>query len=233
MRKIKHTRYKDKETDQRSPVSATAFNVNEQATRHSLTLLQRYVGNAALQQIFLKRNDFNSSEYMCSNAESEMHVTPEQVVITNRGTGVTSQAIQVLKEIVSSIGERSATITSGKRTANEQAVVMYNNLVNQGVEKQKKLYGRFGDLVIDVYVTANESVPSKNADEIITEMTDKINELGPGKVSKHCQDNNVIDVAPSSIVNDKMFAASAKCHKKVTKYLGPSSSDPAHHLEIA
>ena len=233
MRNIKHHKYKDKETVQSTPVSVPGFTVNAQATRHSLTLLQRYVGNAALQQILLKRNDINSSESICSNAQNEISITPEQVVITNNGTGVTSQAIQVLKEIVSSIGEKSATITSGKRTASEQAVVMYNNLVNQGVEKQKKLYGRFGDLVIDVYVSANKSVPSKNAGEIISEMIDKINELGPGKVSKHCRDNNVIDVAPSSIANDKMFAASARRHKQVTKYLGPSSSDPAHHLEIA
>ena len=162
-------------------------------------------------------------------------VTPDQVVVTNNGQGVTANAIQVLKEIVASIGETSATITSGRRTPSEQAAAMYSNLESTGVAAQKALYGSNGDKVIDVYVAGKAAPPPKNAATIKQEMTAKIDELGPSTVSRHCSNNSVIDVAPSSITNDSQFATKAQAHAQVTKYLGPSTtpSDPAHHLEIA
>ncbi|MGD8590011.1 MAG: DUF4157 domain-containing protein [Chromatiales bacterium] len=161
-------------------------------------------------------------------------VTPDQVTVTNNGTGVTADAIQVLQEIVASIGETSATITSGRRTPAEQAAAMYTNLENTSVEAQKELYGSSGDKVIDVYVAGKAATPAKDAATIKQEMTDKINELGPSNVSRHCSENSVIDVAPSSITDDEQFQTKAEAHARVTKYLGPATtpSDPAHHLEI-
>src|SRR5207247_654477 len=117
--------------------------------------------------------------------------------VTNNGTGVSALAIQVLKEIVASVGETSATITSGKRTPAEQAAAMYTNLEGTSVAAQKALYGPNGDLVIDVYVAGKAATPAKDAATIKSEMTAKINELGPSNVSKHCSDTDVIDVAPS------------------------------------
>lgn len=173
----------------------------------------------------------NDGEVQRAPAEA---VTPDQVTVTNNGTGVTADAIQVLKEIVAAIGETSATITSGRRTPAEQAAAMYTNLENTSVAAQKELYGSNGDKVIDVYVAGKAATPAKDATTIKQEMTDKINELGPSKVSRHCSENSVIDVAPSSITSDAQFQTKAEAHARVTKYLGPATtpSDPAHHLEI-
>lgn len=159
---------------------------------------------------------------------------PDQVTVTNNGTGVTNDAIEVLKEIVAAIGETSATITSGRRTPSEQAAAMYANLESTSVTVQKDLYGASGDKVIDVYVAGKAATPAKEAATIRQEMTEKIKELGPSKVSRHCSENSVIDVAPSSITNDAQFQKKALAHTRVTKYLGPGTtpSDPAHHLEI-
>jgi hypothetical protein len=168
-------------------------------------------------------------------ATATARVTPDQVTVTNNGTGVTADAIQVLKEIVAAIGETSAEITSGRRTPAEQAAAMYTNLESKGVAVQRRLYGRYGDQVIDVYETGKRATPAKDATTIKQEMTDKIIELGPSNVSNHCSNNSVIDVAPSSIRSDGQFQIRAQAHARVTKYLGPNTtpSDPAHHLEIS
>ena len=185
----------------------------------------------------LQQNDRTvQRETVDPNATTVMQsaVTSDQVNVTNNGTGVTADAIQVLKEIVAAIGETSATITSGRRTPSEQATAMYNNLESTSIEEQKNLYGPSGDKVIDVYKAGKVATPAKDTTTIQKEMTDKINELGPSKVSLHCSNNSVIDVAPSSIKNDSQFQSEAEAHTRVTKYLGPATTpkDPAHHLEI-
>ena len=79
-----------------------------------------------------------------------------------------------------------------------------------------------GDKVIDVYVAGKPATPTKNATTIKQEMTDKMSELGPSNVSRHCSNNSVIDVAPSSITDDAQLQGEAEAHKRVTKYLGPA-----------
>lgn len=207
----------------RTPLVLQRVLANPQvATPAHVLQLQRQYGNRVVNQLLggLVQRD------------AATVVTPDQVTITNNGTGVTAEAITVLKEIVAAIGETSATITSGRRTPAEQAAAMYTNLENTGVDAQKALYGANGDKVIDVYVAGKAA--TKDAETIKQEMTAKINEIGPSKVSKHCSENSVIDVAPSSITDDTNFQTQAEANARVTKYLGPNTtpSDPAHHLEI-
>jgi hypothetical protein len=163
----------------------------------------------------------------------ENTVSPADVTVTNNATGVSDHALQVLKEIVSGIKETSATITSGTRTPAEQAQAMYDNCHGLGATSQYALYGSFGDQVVAVY---EEGVAAELGEAVIVQnMTDKINELGPSNVSKHCSaDHQVIDVAPSSIQDDDAFQTGAEGHASVSRYLGPNTtpSDPAHHLEI-
>jgi hypothetical protein len=164
---------------------------------------------------------------------AENTVSPDDVTVTNEATGVSDHAIQVLKEIVSGIGETSATISSGTRTPAEQAQAMYDNCAALGAASQYALYGGYGDQVVAVY---EEGVADElGAATIVQNMTDKINELGPSNVSKHCSaDHQVIDVRPSSIQDDAGFQTEAEGHASVSRYLGPNTtpSDPAHHLEI-
>jgi peptidoglycan hydrolase-like protein with peptidoglycan-binding domain len=145
---------------------------------------------------------------------------------------VSEYTLSVLKDILRKAGEKSATITSTTRTPHKQATVMYDNIKKHGVRSQKRLYGRYGDQVIDVYIEKKKKKQSR--DEIIRAMENKIKELGPRNVSKHCGDFKslqVIDVSQYSIKNRGMFEEAVRKDRRVKKFI-PPPTDPAYHLEI-
>jgi hypothetical protein len=148
---------------------------------------------------------------------------------------VSNHSKKILEDILTDAGLGSCRITSTSRTPADQARVMFNNLMEFGVKAQKKLYGSFGDAVIDVFV--QERLKGNSPDEIKKAMEKKIIALGPSRVSRHCSDPkilNVIDVAPGSIANKKAFETAVRQavkDKKVKKFLMPPD-DPAYHLEI-
>ncbi len=141
----------------------------------------------------------------------------------------------VLKGIMSNVGIGSATISSTVRTPASQAQEMYRNIEETGTRAQKKLYGKYGDQVIDAYVSAKQAGMSR--EQTLQAMENKINELGPSNVSPHLADPtrlNVVDIAPSSIPPNKRAAFEQALRKdpNVSKFLGPSNNDPAFHVEI-
>lgn len=148
---------------------------------------------------------------------------------------VSEHSRTVLKGILTAAGLGSCRITSTSRTPEDQARVMYNNIVDHGVAAQKSLYAAAGDQVIDAYVLARNQ--GKSQSQIRTAMKNKIVAVGPGRVSRHCADPavlNVIDVAPSSIADKAAFEAAvnqAVQSGRVSKFLMPPQ-DPAYHLEI-
>lgn len=164
--------------------------------------------------------------------------TAEEYIINFASTADAGKVSDASKKIIKSIMKESGifnvTITSTARTAYEQALVMYNNIVGTSVEDQKKLYGSSGDKIIDVYVSAKNNGKEKST--TISLMKAKIIELGAGKVSRHCADIdklNVVDIAPSSIPADKKsaFEDAIKKESGVSKYIFPPT-DPAYHIEI-
>lgn len=93
-------------------------------------------------------------------------------------------------------------ITSAYRTPEEQAQAMLANIKRTGVAKQKKIYGSYGDQVIDVYNR------NRNDSENLSAMIAKIYELGPFNVSHHCGDFsqiNVFDVSEGKLSNRSLF----------------------------
>jgi len=145
---------------------------------------------------------------------------------------VTPFSTTVLKQILRAAGLKRAVVSSTSRPPAEQARVMYNNIVAKGVAAQKKLYRPPGVLVIDVYVASKAA--GKSPEQIKADMTVKIIEVGPTKVSRHAADPrvlNVFDVAPSSIANRVAFEQAVRADARVTKFLVPPS-DPGYHLEI-
>ena len=141
---------------------------------------------------------------------------------TNANQAVVSSRSQtIIKDILTDAGLDSCRITSTSRTPADQARVMFNNIVEHAV--------------IDAFVLARKQ--GKSSDQIKQAMTDKINALGPGHVSRHCADPavlNVVDIAPSSIAKKSAFEAAVKRavqHGSVSKFLMPPQ-DPAYHLEI-
>lgn len=150
-----------------------------------------------------------------------------------RSADVTPYSLRVLEEILKGAGQTRALISSTSRTPADQARVMFNNLEKHGVEAQKKLYAAPGDKVIDVYVRSKAA--GNTSERIKLDMETKIKDLGPTNVSKHTADPkvlNVFDVAPSSLKDRRAFETAVKSDTRVKKFLTPSDSDPAYHLEI-
>lgn len=131
-------------------------------------------------------------------------------------------------------GVDSCEVTSVVRDPYDQARVMYENLIGtgtgQGIAAQLLLYKVPGQAVIHVW-DVNQAKPR---DVVIGMMAEKIRQLGPENVSKHCSTTHwVWDVGPSSIPSEKhaAYVAAAVAHPKVTKFLQPPQ-DPAYHMEI-
>lgn len=149
-----------------------------------------------------------------------------------RKENVTNFSLKVLEDILQAAGLTTATISSTARTPADQARVMFDNIVSQGVAAQKKLYAAAGDSVIDEYVKAKAA--KKTPIEIKAAMEAKIIAIGPTKVSHHAADPNVLcvfDVAPSSIDKKAAFEKAVQADKRVKKFLKPPL-DPGYHLEI-
>ena len=145
---------------------------------------------------------------------------------------VTPYSLRVLKEIVRTAGLRECLVSSTSRNPHDQARVMFANLEKYGAEHQKRLYGRGGDLVIDVY--SEEKAAGSSSTEIRAAMERKIVAIGPTKVSRHASDPrvlNVFDVAPSSIRDRPAFEDAVRADPRVEYFLAPPR-DPGYHLEI-
>lgn len=150
--------------------------------------------------------------------------------ITVIGKVLPAPALKVLKEVLKSAGISSAHVTSVSRTPAEQARVMYDNCLSKGVAFNKEMYAAAGEKVVDVFAD-NKAKPR---DTVIALMLAKINEIGPGKVSKHISDTHfTFDVDPNSMPagKRKAFLEALNAHKAVSKVI-PPPIDPAFHIEI-
>jgi len=154
---------------------------------------------------------------------------------TRDSTKVSVYSKKVINEILKKAGISQITVTSTTRTAQDQARIMYGNIERHGVSHQKKLYGPYGDKVIDTYSALKSA--GNNKAGIVNGMSAKVTKLGLGNVSRHAGDPkkiNVIDIAPSSInlALRKKFEAEVVKDSRVSKFFKPPS-DPAYHIEIA
>ena len=147
---------------------------------------------------------------------------------TLHGLPLDEPAAEILRRILTESGHSSAKITSVQRTPADQARIMYENIAAHGVAAQKNLYAEPGREVIDVFA----SMPNSPRDEVIAAMLEKIEEIGPERVSNHCSTSRwVFDVAPSSLDNPEAFSAALKTAAGVDRYFEPPR-DPAFHIEI-
>lgn len=98
-------------------------------------------------------------------------------------------------------------ITSTNRTVDDQARIMYDNIISNGLEHQLKTYKKAGQDVINTF----DSTLSRQ--ENISRMIEKINEVGPTNVSKHLVDFakvNAIDVDKKSLSDVRAFKDATK-----------------------
>jgi hypothetical protein len=141
---------------------------------------------------------------------------------------------RVLREILTAAGEKSCTVTSTLRTAEEQARIMYDNIKQHGTESQYKLYGSGGDRIVKVF----DDNQDKSREDVIKLMHAEIERTQWGASTghrAHGKDRDTFDVAPSSIKDDRAFHRAIKAHREVGTYHRAKvvgGSDPAFHLEI-
>jgi hypothetical protein len=159
---------------------------------------------------------------------------PSKIKYSGAMPPIPIQAQAALLDILRMAGVDSVLITSTTRTPEDQARIMYDNLERHGVAAQKDLYKAPGRAVIDVYF--HFKAMGQTADRIKSEMTRKIQELGPQLISRHCAEptvKSVFDVAPSSIPTEKKdaFESVVSGNDHVDKFLKPPT-DPAYHIEI-
>jgi hypothetical protein len=144
----------------------------------------------------------------------------------------------VIRDIAAKASVPHVTVTRMQSTAREQAVAMFHNCATLGVASQYKLYGPFGDKVVDVYAGFHAR-GRVVADEVIAAMTAEIVKLGPSNVSHHCADPsvlNVVDISHSAMPADKhrAFESAIVADARVSRHFSPYTepTDPAFHLEI-
>jgi hypothetical protein len=150
-----------------------------------------------------------------------------------KSADVSEFTLSVLRDIMGAADVAQLTITSTQRSPQDQARVMFDNIVRDGVARQKALYKPAGQSVIDAFVAAKSA--GKSADEIRAAMVARILEIGPEKVSRHSADPkvlNVFDISPGSVAHPAAFVEAARNEHRVSKVLTPAENDPAFHLEI-
>ena len=94
-----------------------------------------------------------------------------------RGIEVNEDTLAVLKKA----GIAQVTITSSARTAQDQARIMYENITRHGVAHQKRLYGSYGDKVIDEYASLHAAGKSQQG------VPEQMREIELGAVDKDRQ----------------------------------------------
>lgn len=145
-------------------------------------------------------------------------------------SAVSAKSLEIIDNAASNSNNDSLTITSTQRTSSDQARIMFENAEKNGVQTQYNTYKPAGDSVIDVYVSGKSQGLSKQ--EIISNMEMKISSLGPGTVSRHTANPevlNVFDISVRSLQNPSGFLNNVQNNPFVSKVL---SENGCFHLEI-
>lgn len=148
--------------------------------------------------------------------------------------GIASTSMELLKMLGASSGNGRIEVSSVARTPYDQARIMYDNCLSLGVRSQYDLYATAGDKVVAVY--ERETLRGRNRAAVVQAMMQKIRELGPSNVSRHCVDTsilNVFDVPFSSISNKKEFRRALDRFKPypISRYLDENRNN-CFHIEM-
>ena len=164
-------------------------------------------------------------EYKSTYEGYKMNVLKINYSSSANKNAISDYTTSILVDVINQSGESSIQINSTARDAARQADAMIQVVKDNKMSGAKELYGQFGDIVLDAY-------PDRGA------MINKINEIGPSKISNHCADPNKINVVDIStwqggIRNPKIFANEASKNSKASEVLTPwNSTDKAIHIAI-
>ena len=144
---------------------------------------------------------------------------------------VSEYSKNILRQIAKNSNYTRVTISSTARTPRKQAEIMYNNIIINGLQKQRNTYKQPRQRVLDVYEIQKKA--GKNKDDIIQAMTNKINELGASSVSTHCADFNVVNVV--DIPHSSLGKNKEKFKSEAIKLLGKTNvldENNCYHIVI-
>ncbi len=146
-------------------------------------------------------------------------------------SALTDYSRSVISDVANQAGVSSMQISSTSRSPEDQARVMYENLM----AGTASVYKAPGQAVIATFENARDA--GLSAEQTKALMASQIRDfIDQGIfVSNHLGDpnvRNVFDVAPSSVSNPATFEAAARANPSVTKFLSPTNNDPAFHFEI-
>lgn len=138
--------------------------------------------------------------------------------------------------VLNSIGLDSISISSTFRSPESQAIAMYQNVLSQGIDSQRKLYGQAGNKVLDTLELKKNYGYGQS--DIIKSMTDTINHVGVKSVSAHLTSNPesgvAFDILPDSIPANKKVLFENAMKKITSKFLSPGSTigENVYHGEM-
>lgn len=154
--------------------------------------------------------------------------------VINSPKPLSGTIIRFMEDVLTAAQLGSCYITSVARTPREQATAMFDNCRRTGVAEQYRTYLDAGDQVIDVFAAADPATldTAEGRMAVIKDMTAKILEIGPEKVSHHCLSPDspleVFDIRQSSILSEVRFAAALRKHPRFSKLL---IENDVYHVE--
>jgi hypothetical protein len=165
--------------------------------------------------------------------------TAQEVIVTYDKnvdrSDITDYAIEVLKEVCSSACISSVNISSGVRSADSQAQAMYGNARTRGIERERHLYGREGNFVLDQYQLGVEQgldvrTIKENMAAVIRQYPDAFHHV------QRAPNLSVFDVSPRSVEGGsenagKRLVSAARADSRVVRFFQPPN-DAGYHFEI-
>jgi peptidoglycan hydrolase-like protein with peptidoglycan-binding domain len=177
----------------------------------------------------------DSPTWFALKGKPEAMLNPEDVAITYEGAimKISSEREKVLKKLLATAGEASATIINTFRSETEQAAVMFENLKGFGPELNKKQYKTPAAAVkvVEAYQKAvNEGVVDESKLKAV--ILSEIKKVGASLLSGHCDSGNpAVDILPSSINNRAKFLKVMQSSGLFSKLVAPPK-DSSFHLEF-
>lgn len=149
----------------------------------------------------LELNDFSGINKDSSNNRGDVRI---DFSIGADSSVVSEKSLNILRQASIASNNNHIKITSTLRSPAKQAELMYDYNLIKGFVKQYGLYGSIGDQVIRVH----EENVGKSKEDILDLMVNKINQLEPSNVSKHCgnhNDVNVFDIYVGNLKNPDLL----------------------------
>lgn len=167
------------------------------------------------------------------NVQPANQVKPEQVQFKYAGGAKTlnAKADQILRQVLAKAGELQATVTSTLRSAQEQASIMYNNIIRDGAAKNRNAYKNPGlaSQVVDAFEQAKSQ--GKSDADIQKAVLEAVNKVGADKLSGHCNASNpAVDIHPASLKNRGLFESILRADSRLSVVCPPQ--DPFYHIEF-